>query len=97
MATIKFKAKLHQVWNADGTPAYQIINVPTFARSHCDMTAFRKHPKFGGLANSNLFPNVLARIRRDVFKGRNYFRMDNIPEGVSVDLSGFLAVIILNV
>jgi hypothetical protein len=39
-----------------------------------------------------LFPNALRRIRADKFKG-DMLRLDRIPEGVSVDTSGFLAVV----
>ena len=94
MATVTFKAKPQEVWETDlSEVAYRFVKVPVFTRSHCDMAAFRNHAKFGGLANSDLFPNLLKRIRADRFKGRDYFRLDQIPEGVTVDLSGYLAVI----
>ena len=35
------------VRNVDGTPAFQYVAVPVLTRSHCDITAFRSHPKFG--------------------------------------------------
>jgi hypothetical protein len=92
MARISFKAKIRQVYYSDDSPAYRAAAVPVLQRKHCDMPAFRKHPKFGGLANSDLFPNVLARIRRDVFGGES-IRLDRIPAGVTVDESGFLATI----
>lgn len=97
MARITFKGKPITVYNADNTVAYRTIKIPVFARNHCDMAAFRKHPKYGGIANSDLFPNALARIRRDVFGNREDLRLDRMPEGVSVDLSGFLTVITIDV
>lgn len=90
MARIEFKSKARAVYNVDETLAYHVVMVPQFQRRHCDMAAFRRHPKFGGLANSDLFPNVLARIKRDVFQGRDHFRLDQVPEGVTVDATGFL-------
>ena len=95
MATIKFKAKAYDVRNVDGSLAFSAVNVPTLTRSHCDMNAFRSHPKFGGLANSDLFPNVLSRIKLDRLGER--IRFDKIPEGVTVDASGFLAIVTVNV
>ncbi len=92
MATIKFKAKVQTVFNMDDTVAYHYIQVPEFDRKHCDMQAFRQHPKYGGLANSDLFKGALAKIRREKFGG-NPLRLDNIPAGVSVDTTGFLAVV----
>jgi hypothetical protein len=97
MATIKFKAKIREAWNADGeSVAWRYVDVPKLTRSHCDMEAFRRHPKYGGLANSALFPNVLSRIERDALGVRDYsrlLRLDRLPQGVTVDESGFLAVV----
>ena len=95
MATITFKAKARDVHYADGAFAYRVIAVPRLTRSHCDMAAFRQHPKFGGLANSDLFPNVLSRIKLDRLGER--IRFDKIPEGVTVDASGFLTIVTVNV
>jgi hypothetical protein len=97
MATIRFKAKPRPFYNMDDTLAYQTIAVPQFTSAHYDIAEFRCHPKYQGLANSQLFPNVLSRIRRDTFQGRDHFRLDRIPGGVTVDLSGFLAVVSFDV
>ena len=92
MARIQFRGKVETVYNMDGSPAYDCIRVPKLGRRHCDMHAFRTHPKFGGLANSDLFPGVLAKLRKQVFGG-DFLRLDRLPEGVDVDTSGFLAVV----
>lgn len=95
MARISFKAKIEPVYNMDETLAYQIIRVPVLERRHCDMPAFRQHPKYGSYANSDLFPGMLNRIRKDRLVGQygNTIRLDRLPEGVSVDASGFLVVV----
>lgn len=95
MATITFRAKAEQVYEMSGAPAFVQIRVPTLTRKHCDMDAFRRHAKYGGLANSDLFPNVLSRIRRDVAK-YDYIRLDRLPDNVAVDTSGFLALVTIN-
>ena len=95
MATIEFRAKVEQIYTMEGEPAFKRIKVPALTRKHCDMAAFRKHPRFGGLANSDLFPGVLARIRRE--KLGEYIRMDRVPDTVKVDDSGFLAVVRVDV
>lgn len=97
MAKITFKGKIQQVWNMDDTPAYRVIDVPKFERKHCDMNAFRSHPKYGGWANSDMFPNMLARIRKDLLGNRQSLRLDQLPENVSVDESGFLARVTIEV
>jgi hypothetical protein len=98
MAKITFKAKVRSLIGAyDGCSAY--VNVPMFDRSHCDMPAFRAHPTFGGIANSDLFPKALRRLRRELIgsDSREYFRLCNLPAGVTVDRSGFLAVVTVEV
>lgn len=94
MATIEFKAKAETVKSYDGD--YLMINVPALKRSHCDMAAFRKHKRFGGLANSDLFGNVLSRIARDVAPA-GFLRSDRLPANVTLDLSGFLAKVTIEV
>lgn len=96
MATIKFKAKVQAMRNADGSLAYEYLQVPEFDRKHCDMNAFRTHPKYGAYANSDLFKGVLKRIRSDVFGG-GFLKLNAAPETVSVDTSGFLAVVTFEV
>lgn len=95
-ATIEFKAKAHNVLDSMGTPAYVMIDVPELKRNHCDMSAFRKHPRYGGLANSDLFGNALKRIKSDVAPA-GFIRTDRLPTNVTVDMSGFLAKVTITV
>jgi hypothetical protein len=95
MARIEFRAKAETIYNMDDTVAYQRVKVPTLDRKHCDMSAFRKHSRFGGFANSDLFKNVLSKIRRE--KLGDYIRLDRIPEGVAVDTTGFLCLVSIDV
>ena len=96
MADITFRAKVKRVWTADDpyTVAWRYVDVPVLASRHCDMPAFRRHLKYGGLANSDLFPNALARIRRDIGET---IRLDRIPANVTIDESGLLAVVVISV
>jgi len=89
---IKFKGKVNQVFNLDNTLAYEYIKVPTLTRSHVNMAQARKHPKYHGLANSDLFPNILKRISKEKFN-QGIIKLNNIPDGVKVDTSKFLAVV----
>lgn len=91
MAVISFRAKAEKIYNRDGSVAYERVKVPMFTRSHCDMAAFRRHPRYGSLANSDLFPGALRKIREErLGAGRNYVRLDQPPKGFTVDKSGFL-------
>lgn len=92
MATITFRAQPIPVYNSDRTLAYRVISVPVLKRHHCDMAAFRKHPLYGMFANSDLFPNVLNKIRREILG--TTLRLDQLPFGVTVDTSrGRLATV----
>lgn len=98
MATITFRAKVETIYsfsNGVTTVAYRRIKVPTLTRSHCEMSEFRSHPQYGGLANSDLFANVLATIKTKQLG--EYLRLDRIPDNVSIDESGFLAIVKINV
>jgi len=90
-ATITFRAKPETIYNMDNTIAYQRIKVPAIERGHCDMESFRKHPKFGAYANSDLFKNLISRQLKFA-EIPAYIRLDrDLPKAVSIDLSGFLA------
>ena len=89
---ITFKAKIKTMLWVDGTFSYQYVEVPVLKRKHCDMQAFRNHPRYGFLANSDLFVGVLAKIRKKVFQG-GILKINDLPVGVEIDNTGFLAVI----
>ena len=98
MATIKFKAKVQKVLWADSKQiAYLFVKIPKLTRAHCDMPSFRQHPKYRNFANSDLFPSMLARIKHDVGGTRGEIQLDRLRPGVSVDQSGFLAEVTIEV
>lgn len=98
MATITFKAKPECVYHLDDTLAYRIIKVPEFKRNHCDINSFRDHPRYKGLVNSDLFPSILKRIKRDITGSfNNHIRLDKLPPNVTVDISKFLAEVTITV
>lgn len=92
MPNITFKTKPQTIREMDGTVAYRRIKVPALSSAHYDITEFRNHPKYGALANSDLFKSVLTRALREAGVG-DYIRLDRLGFGVSVDETGFLAVV----
>ena len=98
MATIKFKAKVRDVWDATGTTVdFRIVDVPDLTRKHCAMDEFRRHPKYGSYANSDLFPAMLRRIKMAITKPGGWIKLDDLPDNVTVDASGFLAIVKIEV
>lgn len=82
MANITFKAKIES----------RRIKVPKLTRAHCDIAAFRSHPKFGAFANSDLFQSVLNRA-----VPLKFIDLDAMPANVTVDTTGFLAIVTIQV
>jgi hypothetical protein len=97
-ATIRFRAKAETIYKIDDTVAYVRIKVPTIGARHCDMHEFRKHATLGGFANSQLFPGILKGVltQMGVAVG-GFIRLDQVPEGVTVDASKFLATVTITV
>lgn len=98
MATVSFKAKARDVFSMEDEPLYRQVKVPIIGAQHCDMAAFRRHPKLQWFANSALFPGVL----KGALKGMGvvvggYLRLDDLPPGVEIDDTGFLAVVKIEV
>lgn len=91
MPNVTFRAKVESVYNPDGeSVAFRMFKVPAIKRAHCDMDAFRRHARFGPYANSDMFPGLLRRQLAE--QGiKETIRMDRLPACVSVDESGFLA------
>lgn len=96
MATITFKTKPIKVYNADDSFAFTQINVPNFTRAHIDMAEMRNHPKYRSYANSDLFPSILKGIKRQHFP-MGWFKLEEAPEGITVDATGFLAIVTFEV
>jgi len=96
MATIAFRGKVREVQYVDGTHAYRYVQVPQLGTRHCDIAQFRTHPKYGMYANSDLLPGSLRKLRERMFPN-GYVRLDNVPDGVTVDESGFLAEVTISV
>ncbi len=100
MAKVQFRAKIETVYNMDDTVAYRRVKVPKLKQSHCDMSAMRMHSnsRISGFSNPDLFPNILAGYRREIF-GQNidtfegYVRLDKMPERVTVVEKGLFATV----
>ena len=110
MAQVQFKAKVVSVYNVDDTLAYKTIKIPAITRKHCDMDAMRKHSdkRISGFANSNMFEALIRskiktmlgeRIIMDINPDNVTKYLDNtkLPESVTIDTSGFLAVVTINI
>lgn len=92
---VRFKTKPVKYQDLSDKNFYEYIKVPRISRSHCDMGAFRQSKRFGGYANSDLFPGMINRaVAELIHKGK--FRADQKPIGVTTE-PGFLTTVIIDV
>lgn len=86
---VEFKQKVKYI---DDRP---YITFPAeWKRTHCDMAAFRDSGIYGTVANSTMFLGAMKRGMENlgVVTGSWHY-LDDLPPGVSVDTSGFLATV----
>ena len=91
------KRELGALIYTDGTPAPARVPVPKkFGAQHYDRQHFRDDARYAAIANSDLFPSAIAGALRKLGIGAA-IRLDNLPPGVTVDTSGFLAVVTIEI
>jgi hypothetical protein len=96
--TIKFKAKVKTCHYTDESKTFEFIEIPkSLGKRHCDMSAFRCHSYFSSYANSDFFTGILGRYLKSIGITKGYFRLDDLPQNVTVDNSKFLAVVTISV
>lgn len=88
MKCIAFKTKTFPIIQADNTERTAIRLKKTLTRTDCNLKS-HEHDYY----NSDLFPSMLNRHYQTVTGGRDYLYLDSLPEGITVDTSGFLAVV----
>jgi hypothetical protein len=96
---IQFKTKVQGFQNEAGEPVGCILVPSELTRKHCpDMNAWRMSRAFGGYANSDMFGAILkgAAKKAGLEPGR-LIRLDRWPEGATIDTTGFLAVVTIDV
>lgn len=96
MATITFTGKIVRKLHQNADDDYDYIKVPELGRRHCDLPSFNQHKQYGHYVNSDLFVSLLKRLKIQLFGG-SILKMQCIPGCVSVDTSGFLAIVTITV
>ena len=88
---VTFKQKITE----GGYPLSKGVKIPqAFTSSHYNHSDGVKDPVFGTYINSNMLPAVFKRaLSEKGLKHGKFISLDNLPECVEVDTSGFLAVV----
>jgi hypothetical protein len=76
--------------DAIGIPVLQAVK-----RSHLNLDVLRRHPKWSGLSNSDMMPQIVGGLLRRAAKDGRRFLADALPENVRVrpDASGFMVTV----
>ncbi len=89
MSAIQFKTKVRELEESDGTRSRYIEFKRKLTKSDCTLK-----PHEHSYYNSDLFPAILNRVyRRIIGEHTEWKRLTDLPEGVSVDTSKFLAIV----
>ena len=89
MGQIQYKTKVQYIWNSEGTEKEPYINYKrVLGRSDCTLKN-HEHTYY----NSDLFPSMLNRAHKNATQGKEWCRLRELPDGVQVDTSKFLAVV----
>ena len=93
MLTIEFKTKAYnsRIYSDEHSRPFVSVKKNITRADVVDMQAFRNHPKYGGLANSDLANGLIRKLVKSVIGEKQQLDTDNLPNGVTVDMSGFLA------
>lgn len=88
MSTIQFKTKVRTMHEADDSKSPYVELKREVSRHDCNLRP-HQHTYY----NSDLFPSMLNRAYRAVTGNREWLLLSQLPEGVTVDTSKFLAVV----
>lgn len=87
-ALISYKTKVRVLTEPDGTEVEYVEFKKKVTKSDCNLKPC-DHPYY----NSDLFPIILKRAYDQVLCGRQWAALDDLPDSVHVDTSGFLATV----
>lgn len=91
MPALSFRTKVQRPIYLDGSPAPAFIKLPaTITSAHYSREDFRNDARYSSYVNSDLFPNIIRSALRKAGIPAT-IRLDQIPSNVTIDESGFLA------
>lgn len=88
MAHIQFKTKVKKLIESDNTESAYIELKRRVKKSDCSLRP-HEHTYY----NSDLFEGILNRAYQAITHGKEWVRLNALPQHVTVDTSKFLAVV----
>ena len=109
MPSVSFKVKIKDDNQGSGTiPEWfpenagrKWVKLPDLSAAHIDTASFRKDPRWSGYANSDLLRGMIRRSMNEAGQSRTMWdgtvRVWLDAPGVTVDTSGFLSVVTIDI
>ena len=85
---IEFKTATFHITQDTGAVRQAVRLKKQLTRADCNLSV-GDHDYF----NSDLFPQLLNGVYREIIGKKKYIYLDSLPDGVTVDTSKFLAVV----
>jgi hypothetical protein len=86
--TIRYKTKVKYMYGDNDEKIPYIEFKREVKRADCSM---RRHERT--YYNSDLFPSMLNRVHKQLTNNKEWCRLTDLPEHISIDTSKFLAVV----
>lgn len=96
MPRVTFRAKVVEPTYMDGTPAPRYVKVPKLTSAHYSRKDFAEDPRYRSYSNSDLLPSMIKRAVHQLGV-REHINPDAPIPGVTVDTSGFLARVSIDI
>lgn len=92
LASYRTKIIVEEIAGRDAKIRY-VRALRAVKRHHLNLPVLRKHKRWGGLANSDLMPGIIAGFFRKAAIGGAHFDLDDLPPAIRVepDSCGFMA------
>ncbi len=91
MVRVIFQAKVHTTVDCGGW-----VEVPNLFLQHCVVEDFKAHPSWRRTISSFELDEILEEHTTRLFGGARRLDLNAVPEGVSVDVFGALAIVTIN-
>ncbi len=91
MVRVIFQAKVHTSVDSGGW-----VEVPHLCLQHCLIEDFKAHPRWRRSISSLELDEILEQHTTRLFGEARRLDLNTVPEGVSVDVFGALAIVTIN-
>ncbi|HGY0992995.1 TPA: hypothetical protein ACNU17_002175 [Aeromonas salmonicida subsp. pectinolytica] len=96
MARVIFQAQVNSTPNGESLCLLKWIEIPQLCRQHCVLDEFKSHTQWRKIISTSEIDDALEEHIKSLFGETKRLDLDAIPDCVSVDLFGSLAIVTIN-